>query len=358
MLAKDIKPLMEAYADIYNSTTELVEEDILTDELIEEIVEELVEEYIESGYDLDESLEAIEEATTEYLMELNPYAPAGSKEASAYNKTTTATKRGEARKAAVKAAVGKVRAKAAGAAVSAYAAGKSAKEGLKSAARATKSGAQKAAGAVSSAAQSAKAGAEAGVKKLLGKGLRAVSGGAGKAAQVARKVGSSAGKAASRLGEETDVFDYILEYLVSEGYADTNQNALVIMANMSEEWREEIIDESRRADKLGHERGTAANPSRKDVPHGDPSQRTMLHSRLKSRANEMGRARRNSPRYKAGERPSLSKKEKGFLQASDRTAHHVRNPNVPDSGSHAEWPSQRKAQKDPKQNPKHNANKG
>ena len=41
---------------------------------------------------------------------------------------------------------------------------------------------------------------------------------------------------------EYDMFDIILEYLVAEGYADTNENALVIMANMSEEWRETIIE--------------------------------------------------------------------------------------------------------------------
>jgi len=40
---------------------------------------------------------------------------------------------------------------------------------------------------------------------------------------------------------EYDVFDAILEHLVAEGFADTNENALVIMANMSEEWRESIV---------------------------------------------------------------------------------------------------------------------
>ena len=39
-----------------------------------------------------------------------------------------------------------------------------------------------------------------------------------------------------------DTFDIILEYLVAEGYADTNENALIIMANMSEEWRVEIME--------------------------------------------------------------------------------------------------------------------
>jgi hypothetical protein len=42
--------------------------------------------------------------------------------------------------------------------------------------------------------------------------------------------------------EEVDIFDAILEYLVAEGYADTNENALVIMANMSEEWRQSIVE--------------------------------------------------------------------------------------------------------------------
>ena len=42
--------------------------------------------------------------------------------------------------------------------------------------------------------------------------------------------------------EETDLFDYILEHLVAEGYAETNEAAIAIMANMSEEWRESIVE--------------------------------------------------------------------------------------------------------------------
>ena len=41
--------------------------------------------------------------------------------------------------------------------------------------------------------------------------------------------------------ESYDLFDYIMEYLITEGYADTNENALVIMANMSEQWKNSII---------------------------------------------------------------------------------------------------------------------
>jgi hypothetical protein len=48
---------------------------------------------------------------------------------------------------------------------------------------------------------------------------------------------------------EYDTFDTVLEHLVSEGYADTNEAALVIMANMSEEWRQSILDEGDNYDK-------------------------------------------------------------------------------------------------------------
>ena len=52
------------------------------------------------------------------------------------------------------------------------------------------------------------------------------------------------------LDEEYDTFDAILEHLVAEGYADTNESALVIMANMSEEWRESIVlDERNRGER-------------------------------------------------------------------------------------------------------------
>jgi len=39
-----------------------------------------------------------------------------------------------------------------------------------------------------------------------------------------------------------DMFEQVLEHLVAEGYADTNEAALKIMANMSEEWRQSIVE--------------------------------------------------------------------------------------------------------------------
>jgi hypothetical protein len=46
----------------------------------------------------------------------------------------------------------------------------------------------------------------------------------------------------NKANEEVDIFDAILEHLIAEGYADTNESALVIMANMSEEWRQSIVE--------------------------------------------------------------------------------------------------------------------
>ena len=37
-------------------------------------------------------------------------------------------------------------------------------------------------------------------------------------------------------------YDIVFDYLISEGYADTEDSALVIMANMSEDWRQSIVE--------------------------------------------------------------------------------------------------------------------
>ena len=43
--------------------------------------------------------------------------------------------------------------------------------------------------------------------------------------------------------ENVDLYDVILSHLLDGGYADTQEAAEVMMVNMSEEWREEILDE-------------------------------------------------------------------------------------------------------------------
>jgi hypothetical protein len=41
--------------------------------------------------------------------------------------------------------------------------------------------------------------------------------------------------------EQADLYDIILAHLLDEGYAETQEQAQVIMVNMSEDWRESIL---------------------------------------------------------------------------------------------------------------------
>jgi hypothetical protein len=270
MLGSDVKGLYEAYGKIYTPKFESILDELsdehidqLTEDLIEEIVEEVFYECLEEGYDitnvenvliesLEKSITALNEAV---LLELNPYAPAGSKESGEYNKATTKSKRSVERSAKRAEVIGKVKEKvkkvgdtikqkAAGAAVSAYAAGKMAKDAaspaVKAAGKAALQGAGKVAGKAVKYAKKAgeavsagyKAGSEGssdsdsgsdsesssstgsssgrsrgsirsaagnllkrGIKKVLGVGARAVAG-------AAKGVHGLADKAAKRLGEE------------------------------------------------------------------------------------------------------------------------------------------------------------
>ena len=68
--------------------------------------------------------------------------------------------------------------------------------------------------------------------------------------------------------ESYDLYDTILEHLITEGYADTNENALVIMANMSEDWKQSIMEDEYKGDprKIPTEKGgsRSVGPNPKD----------------------------------------------------------------------------------------------
>lgn len=42
---------------------------------------------------------------------------------------------------------------------------------------------------------------------------------------------------------QEDIYDIILSHLLDEGYAETIESAEIIMVNMSEDWRESIVEE-------------------------------------------------------------------------------------------------------------------
>jgi len=58
--------------------------------------------------------------------------------------------------------------------------------------------------------------------------------------------------------EETDLYDIILSHLLDEGYAETQEQAEAIMVNMSEDWRDSIVEEM--LDEAHGEGPEAADP--------------------------------------------------------------------------------------------------
>jgi hypothetical protein len=74
-----------------------------------------------------------------------------------------------------------------------------------------------------------------------------------------QRIMAQGGTPATPLVQSFDPFDVVMGYLIDEGYAENEEAATVIMANMSEEWKQNIIE------------GTAA--IRADVPQ--PGTRTV-----------------------------------------------------------------------------------
>lgn len=89
--------------------------------------------------------------------------------------------------------------------------------------------------------------------------------------------------------EEVDLFDYLLEYLVAEGYADTNESALAIMANMSEDWKESICEEYKKLPlgkmmKKVQKRATREADTRAEIEY-DPTFPTMKALKASEKAS-------------------------------------------------------------------------
>ena len=101
-------------------------------------------------------------------------------------------------------------------------------------------------------------------------------------------------QAASRqrqgLTQSFDPFDVVLGHLIDEGYADTEEAALKIMANMSEEWRESIVEGRVASETMGSgerrwERNDRYREENPTLPSGNPTgvnaqlMRQMAHAK-------------------------------------------------------------------------------
>ena len=90
----------------------------------------------------------------------------------------------------------------------------------------------------------------------------------GKKLERQRKTGVSA--------ESFDLYDIILSHLLDEGYADTQKAAEAIMVNMSEDWRESIVET--RMDPRGRPASGPMNVYGKSKPNTDPAFQAALKS--------------------------------------------------------------------------------
>jgi len=83
------------------------------------------------------------------------------------------------------------------------------------------------------------------------------------------------------LAQGFDMFDVVKGHLLDEGYADSEEAALAIMANMSEEWRQSIIEQNAIVTT-----GTSTNAAGKKIPwthRVEPSGRRTVKDRFGER---------------------------------------------------------------------------
>jgi hypothetical protein len=91
--------------------------------------------------------------------------------------------------------------------------------------------------------------------------------------------------------EEVDIYDVILSHLLDEGYADTEESATVIMVNMSEEWMQSIVEETKRTkylqNKFNKENENKPGSALKHIP-GKQNTGQALQNARKSERNMRG----------------------------------------------------------------------
>jgi len=97
-------------------------------------------------------------------------------------------------------------------------------------------------------------------------------------AKIMRDAGVGPSEKPTGLNNSADLFDIVKGHLMSEGYADTEEAALAIMANMSEEWRQSIVegltsDQEARRRELSRQINKAGTPGNPGV--NDPATRKM-----------------------------------------------------------------------------------
>jgi hypothetical protein len=101
--------------------------------------------------------------------------------------------------------------------------------------------------------------------------------------------------------EEVDIYDVILSHLIDEGYASTEEAATAIMVNMSEEWRDSVVEAIEQLDEISDKMVIAARNklakrtdrsvsalSRRDSFINDTNREGRMNTKIQSRNKRTG----------------------------------------------------------------------
>ena len=118
--------------------------------------------------------------------------------------------------------------------------------------------------------------------------------------------------------EEYDLYDIILSHLIDEGYADTQESAEIIMVNMSEDWRESIVEEVLDEGYVDYKKGK--------LPSGrTPQQAAQGRSELLNAREKMDKSILGKPgAFGRQESQNRRTKEMGELTASNPVSRAMR----------------------------------
>ena len=170
--------------------------------------------------------------------------------------------------------------------------------------------------------------------------------------KAARKAGKDVKDSRVAQSDESyDYYDIILSHLLDEGYADTEQAAEAIMVNMSEDWRESIVEEvldeaegsygqtptARKAygDLANKRRNTPASGFAK---RGEKTQKVKSASKHFDRTGNPDAGNRGKkstkPHWTSGSRKGMTQKDRDWSRGADEYGHSSYDPdwNGPASG--------------------------
>jgi uncharacterized protein YnzC (UPF0291/DUF896 family) len=122
------------------------------------------------------------------------------------------------------------------------------------------------------------------------------------------------------INESYDLYDIILSHLLDEGYADTQEAAEAIMVNMSEDWREDIMEKTAMA-KRGLDEPTIRNTIAKNTGGGESADRASALEKQSTYNPKTDQQRQNYARAQRGAHRTTTSSSPGLrgygYQSSD-----------------------------------------